>query len=282
MTQPQIPFLNALSLHQQIRINKVYSENYYVLDHSITEEKISIKISGSTKSVYTLSVLTSDRNNGKIWCDCPDNKSHAAKQNCLCKHCCFMILKIGKWTDDESAIVNKYLSLNQQEVLKTRLNRINRRTISSDVDNLNPNELSLYEEQHLVDNQLRAKFLQVNLSSSRVLNEESLALQQEVKQEEKQEVEKPKDQFSICHKSISEEDECPICYDSLLQGEVKSCPSCYNSIHADCIRKWLETRSTCVLCRSDVWRLFEKPEQDISTLGTKRERKQKSSEYLQL
>ena len=54
-----------------------------------------------------------------------------------------------------------------------------------------------------------------------------------------------------------EDDDCPICYDSLHTTLVR-CPECKKVMHASCVAKWLSTVSnkTCVYCRSTMWRLF--------------------------
>lgn len=46
--------------------------------------------------------------------------------------------------------------------------------------------------------------------------------------------------------------ECAICFDVLVQEPVialEHCTSCRNTLHAACIRKWLETQTRCVYCR---------------------------------
>ena len=71
------------------------------------------------------------------------------------------------------------------------------------------------------------------------------------------EEQKIKSKFDMSEKTISDEDECPICYDYLNSGEIKSCPDCKNFVHLQCIKKWLEMRNlTCVLCRSKCWSTF--------------------------
>jgi hypothetical protein len=58
-------------------------------------------------------------------------------------------------------------------------------------------------------------------------------------------------------KEITEEDECIICFDTLLgqkEEMMVSCPVCHNIIHKLCMQKWLENgNKTCVYCRSTVW-----------------------------
>jgi hypothetical protein len=50
---------------------------------------------------------------------------------------------------------------------------------------------------------------------------------------------------------IEETDECPVCYDVLLNATpLDSCKTCKNSIHKECLQKWLQFNRTCVYCRS--------------------------------
>ena len=67
-----------------------------------------------------------------------------------------------------------------------------------------------------------------------------------------------KTKFDTHTKTFSEEEECPICFDLLLNQDVKSCPECHNFIHTACIIKWLSYNTSCVLCRSSQWSTFFK------------------------
>lgn len=50
-------------------------------------------------------------------------------------------------------------------------------------------------------------------------------------------------------------DTCPICYECLTSTLV-SCPQCKNYIHKECMDIWLETKNTCVFCRSYDWKNY--------------------------
>jgi hypothetical protein len=62
---------------------------------------------------------------------------------------------------------------------------------------------------------------------------------------------------------LSDEDECPICYDKLKGTSITACNECGNYVHDRCLERWLAIKSTCVYCRSFL-------------------RKQSGGEYLQL
>lgn len=52
-------------------------------------------MTGSTKNVYKVCLL----NDGSMTCDCPDSETHAKRFKVMCKHICFIYLKICKSTD---------------------------------------------------------------------------------------------------------------------------------------------------------------------------------------
>lgn len=46
--------------------------------------------------------------------------------------------------------------------------------------------------------------------------------------------------------------ECAVCLSALEDGEMaRSLPNCKHSFHADCIDQWLESNSTCPICRTE-------------------------------
>ena len=53
--------------------------------------------------------------------------------------------------------------------------------------------------------------------------------------------------------------DCSICYEILEQDDnnIVKCPSCKNAFHNNCMRKWIKTNKTCVICRSDIWKEFK-------------------------
>lgn len=62
-------------------------------------------------------------------------------------------------------------------------------------------------------------------------------------------------------KPISEDDECPICYDTIIGADkdaIVGCPTCNNGFHRKCMDKWLQTSAhkNCVYCRSSVWSAY--------------------------
>ena len=66
------------------------------------------------------------------------------------------------------------------------------------------------------------------------------------------------DMYRKFTREISQDDECPICYNTLfeLHNTNICCMDCKNEVHFDCMSVWLERNNTCVFCRSDSWKYF--------------------------
>ena len=232
------------NIQQRKRIEKVYNEEYYVLDSEYkedTENILKIKISGSKQNVYT---ITLDKYKNTIICDCPDMESFSQRFDSICKHCCFTLLKIGRLFNAD-LLNTKFISEYDFHTILNRLKQMNTFSIDSDIVNLN----------------LKMKYLGLKkstISSTSILEESK------------------KTKFDMSEKEISDDDECPICYDYLKSGEVKSCLDCKNFVHLQCIKKWLEMRNTtCVLCRSKCWSTFLTDYKKDNTSST-------NSKYLKL
>ena len=57
------------------------------------------------------------------------------------------------------------------------------------------------------------------------------------------------------------DDSCPICFNDLEENEkplLLACPTCHNYTHGECMSIWLEKQQRCVLCKSDVWKYYDK------------------------
>ena len=80
--------------HQQSRIEKALNERIFLLDcinnNEYNGHTVTFTICGSTRHIYQVKL----RETGTISCDCPDMKIHCKKQACVCKHVCFVIMKV--------------------------------------------------------------------------------------------------------------------------------------------------------------------------------------------
>ena len=57
-------------------------------------------------------------------------------------------------------------------------------------------------------------------------------------------------------KELDKNEICPICFDLFGEDPVLNCPKCFNYVHQDCIKVWLETKNTCVYCRSECFKNY--------------------------
>jgi hypothetical protein len=54
-------------------------------------------------------------------------------------------------------------------------------------------------------------------------------------------------------------DECPICYKNMNETpDTVNCPECKHDIHIICMKKALTYKKKCVLCRSNIWKYYNK------------------------
>jgi hypothetical protein len=97
--------MDFASAQESRRYEKIFSERFYVLDVFETGDArgVTVRLSESTRSVYTLP-LDGD---GFVRCDCPDFKGQAKRYRCLCKHLCFLIVKVGKIHADNRMFVER-------------------------------------------------------------------------------------------------------------------------------------------------------------------------------
>lgn len=221
-----------ISSDQKKRIDKIYKEKIYFLnfekkDCPNNSDEKHLKgvfyISGSTRNVYDVSFF--DKKDEKTFaCNCPDHKLRGMSDKLVCKHICFLYLKVGKFLD-VNFFENNKLREDQWEDLYEKMNHLQEnRSGMSDV----------------INDELLSKF-------------DSMSL---MKDSDKDVV----DIFQVCKKEFDKKSDCPICFDDFQDSKVDVvfCPCCSNGIHKHCIEKWLESKKTCVYCRSEVWKDYGK------------------------
>lgn len=238
---------NIFSTQQESRYQKIFTEPLYQIDFKQQEEKNIFFISGSTKNVYEV-VLK----NRKFECSCPDAKTWSKKHHVVCKHICFVLFRVSKIFSKLGENVYFGFDLEQSSSF-FETHKLNDKE-QEFMDNFLTNRQF---GRDVMNDDLKAKYLErINIPSSQIFQKSTRVLQTT--------------------------DECPICYDVLLEslGEdsglllnegykiemLLSCPDCKNYVHRKCMEKWLEYNKTCVYCRSDIWTKL----------------KEKKSEYLNL
>lgn len=153
---------------------------------------------------------------------CPDHKIHANKKGCVCKHICFVLIRILKYFKFDFYIGRK-LSDEDNVILHDKLL-----------------QLSLTLDQQIINKDLKEKYdslgkkmvsLEESSSSTSTSTLESALKSLDISD---------KETFA---KSVEEElGDCPICFDILDKrlGVVENCLKCKNGIHEPCLKKWLE------------------------------------------
>jgi hypothetical protein len=213
------------NLQQETRYQKIFCEPLYQLDFKKDQNKYTFLISGSTKNVYEVSLKDK-----KFECSCPDAKTWSKKHHVVCKHICFVLFRVTK------IFVKVNDKIYFQWDIESPSSFFETHKLSEKEQEFMENFLSKKQfGNDIMNESLKEKYLErVNHTNSAQL-------------------------FQKSTKVLETSDECPICYDVLLNEEYNnvglllSCPDCKNYVHPKCMEKWLEYNKTCVYCRSDIW-----------------------------
>ena len=214
-----------MKYQQEKRVNRVNYEKFFLLEKKkISDNKIVLYISGSTFNIYNVTFYPYSN---KLFCNCPDSKSWAKKSDCVCKHCCFCVLKIFK---NDVNIENYFNTLqftpDETEKILQTISSINITNLAENSDQLvDAHMLDRYKDIADKDSQEDASRSKFKLPGQKNKNTE-----------------------------------CPICYDSFEESiQEPKCPTCNNSFHKICIEMWLKSgQKTCPFCRSDEWNQYLK------------------------
>jgi len=82
-----------MKLEQLVRIDKIYDQSIYLLNKLEEPNKYVFNVCGSTKNIYSVKIYKFSK---MIYCTCPDAKSYAKQYGVVCKHSCFILLKVLK------------------------------------------------------------------------------------------------------------------------------------------------------------------------------------------
>lgn len=217
----------ALSAEQFKRFAKIYVDEFYLLgvqqQSAARGAAYEVLVSGSTRTQYSV-VL---HNDGTFKCSCPDARLNCGRLACVCKHTCFAMVRVLKFLDF-GFYAGRRLT---QEQLQDALQRLS----------------NLHD---YVDPQVVAATAAL----------EGLRIRQQQRRQEAEDAKAPTGDecpFAAQAGAYDVNDDCPVCYDALGQDArtCVRCPTCRNTIHARCMRRWLQgaARATCVMCRSGAW-----------------------------
>lgn len=110
-----------MKYQQLIRIDKIYNEPIYLLGKKYNNNKYIFEICGSTKNIYKVNIYNLSKT---IYCNCPDGKSFAKKNGIICKHSCFIILKVLKLSNTDDFFKSLLFTFNQINEIKDKYNSL--------------------------------------------------------------------------------------------------------------------------------------------------------------
>ena len=106
---------------QLVRIDKVDTDPIYLLSKSITPQKYIFNICGTSKNIYKVQIY---KTNKMIYCNCPDARGHCKRNGVICKHSCFILLKVLNIPFKEAYFNSLIFSNEQLEYLKEKIESI--------------------------------------------------------------------------------------------------------------------------------------------------------------
>lgn len=204
---------NSYNINQQLlRFEKINSEDFFLLDKTNDESKLTFKICGSTKNVYETKIYFKSR---MIFCNCPDSKSWARKYGVICKHSCFVLFKVLRLKIDKMAYFKKLIfDENQIEEIKNNFDKLN--LFNFEQDFLNKDYLSKY------------KLLKNNEQKVRIKDNDEQESFCAICYEDFDDIKNIKDNFQckICLKVLHNK-----CINKWLSMGNKTCPYCRSKIN---------------------------------------------------
>ena len=218
--------MENLSAGQRTRFDKgTRLDPLYLLDisYNVGVKELVWSICGSTRNIYTVSLK-----NRRMWCNCPDMKSHCSAQGVVCKHVVFALWKVGKYREWSYFDTKTIDDAGYEFLLNSALERD-----------------TLFSDRTIVDRDLVGQFERLGFSAAGPKVESGPSIIDESALAQASALAQP------LSRHIEETDECPVCYDVLLNATpLDACKTCKNSIHKECLQKWIQFNRTCVYCRS--------------------------------
>lgn len=234
----------ALGRDQMARMEKVFYEPFFLLTRGWSDDRrLTFYVSGSQRDTY----LVTFRMDGTFGCTCLDAQLNCARKGCVCKHACFVLVRVlracersftffgaGRLRLPPEAVTEAFARFREGTLVEE--GHMAPRGRTDDEGDSGDTEVSSSDTDESVDEYDRATRQMARLRVS------------------------PGAPFDFSHvaKPPLAGDECPVCYDDLLQGPLSGCPECGKGVHTACVRRWLDVapRRSCVYCRSRDWEHF--------------------------
>jgi hypothetical protein len=110
-----------MKTQQLIRVDKMFNEPIYLLSKKKEFNKYIFEVCGSTTNIYKVQIYTTSN---MIYCNCPDARSYAKNSGVLCKHCCFILIKVLNIPRQVDYFKIYILNVEQIEHVKNRFNSL--------------------------------------------------------------------------------------------------------------------------------------------------------------
>lgn len=168
---------------QKVRIKRARDESFYLIKKDMVENQITLKMTGSTFNIYTITIEKEQ----PITCDCIDSCTRCHDYGLFCKHTCFVYLKIGR-IKDETLFTKKKLLARHYNTLKQRLN-------------------TCWDDTEIVNKELINKFNRITGGTSDEISPELLEIFKPIN------VRNIEDDCPICFNPLKEDkiNKCPKC-----------------------------------------------------------------------
>ena len=106
---------------QLIRIDKVFNDPIFLLSKKNLENKFTFDVCGSTKNIYKVQIY---KTNKMVYCNCPDAKGYCKYNGVICKHSCFILLKVFKLENMEEYFKSLFLNNEQIEIINKKVEEL--------------------------------------------------------------------------------------------------------------------------------------------------------------
>tara|TARA_B110000285_G_C14816015_1_gene464207 strand:+ start:120 stop:728 length:609 start_codon:yes stop_codon:yes gene_type:complete len=110
-----------MKLQQIVRIDKIYDQSIYLLNKVEESNKYIFNVCGSTKNIYSVKIYKYSK---MIYCTCPDTKSYAKQAGVICKHACFILLKVLKLINSDDFFNILLFNESQMNYINNEFNKL--------------------------------------------------------------------------------------------------------------------------------------------------------------